>query len=136
MGLNTATYLADINDFSGFETYFTTNQDDIITGSGAADTVFGLAGDDIFNATAGADDLDGGLGTDTIDFTSLGGINFVDVTLNGVLDAVVTVDGGTNQTISNIENVIGSAGDDFITCLLYTSPSPRDQRGSRMPSSA
>ena len=24
----------------------------------------------------------------------------------------------------------------FCTCLLYTSPSPRDQRGSRMPSSA
>ena len=24
----------------------------------------------------------------------------------------------------------------IITCLLYTSPSPRDQRGSRMPSSA
>ena len=24
----------------------------------------------------------------------------------------------------------------FVTCLLYTSPSPRDQRGSRMPSSA
>ena len=24
----------------------------------------------------------------------------------------------------------------FILCLLYTSPSPRDQRGSRMPSSA
>ena len=28
------------------------------------------------------------------------------------------------------------AVDDFLTCLLYTSPSPRDQRGSRMPSSA
>ena len=25
---------------------------------------------------------------------------------------------------------------DAETCLLYTSPSPRDQRGSRMPSSA
>ena len=25
---------------------------------------------------------------------------------------------------------------DFTLCLLYTSPSPRDQRGSRMPSSA
>ena len=25
---------------------------------------------------------------------------------------------------------------DTIGCLLYTSPSPRDQRGSRMPSSA
>ena len=24
----------------------------------------------------------------------------------------------------------------FYTCLIYTSPSPRDQRGSRMPSSA
>ena len=24
----------------------------------------------------------------------------------------------------------------ILTCLLYTSPSPRDQRGSRMPSSA
>ena len=29
--------------------------------------------------------------------------------------------------------VEGTAGN---TCLLYTSPSPRDQRGSRMPSSA
>ena len=27
-------------------------------------------------------------------------------------------------------------GDGNTTCLLYTSPSPRDQRGSRMPSSA
>ena len=26
--------------------------------------------------------------------------------------------------------------DDLDGCLLYTSPSPRDQRGSRMPSSA
>ena len=26
--------------------------------------------------------------------------------------------------------------DESTTCLLYTSPSPRDQRGSRMPSSA
>ena len=25
---------------------------------------------------------------------------------------------------------------DYYSCLLYTSPSPRDQRGSRMPSSA
>ena len=29
-----------------------------------------------------------------------------------------------------------NCGVDVITCLLYTSPSPRDQRGSRMPSSA
>ena len=27
-------------------------------------------------------------------------------------------------------------GAEYVVCLLYTSPSPRDQRGSRMPSSA
>ena len=31
---------------------------------------------------------------------------------------------------------IDDANDIVATCLLYTSPSPRDQRGSRMPSSA
>ena len=35
-------------------------------------------------------------------------------------------------TIANSQD----SGTNFITCLLYTSPSPRDQRGSRMPSSA
>jgi len=32
--------------------------------------------------------------------------------------------------------VMGVRGAQFGSCLLYTSPSPRDQRGSRMPSSA
>ena len=32
--------------------------------------------------------------------------------------------------------VLPGGGDVVIICLLYTSPSPRDQRGSRMPSSA
>ena len=31
---------------------------------------------------------------------------------------------------------IGLVVDEYGDCLLYTSPSPRDQRGSRMPSSA
>ena len=35
--------------------------------------------------------------------------------------------------VSILKNPLGAH---FITCLLYTSPSPRDQRGSRMPSSA
>ena len=30
----------------------------------------------------------------------------------------------------------GEFNDWYSNCLLYTSPSPRDQRGSRMPSSA
>ena len=36
----------------------------------------------------------------------------------------------------NKVNIDGTMSSQFITCLLYTSPSPRDQRGSRMPSSA
>ena len=40
--------------------------------------------------------------------------------------------------ICSIENIdpMGVHTGDSMTCLLYTSPSPRDQRGSRMPSSA
>ena len=45
---------------------------------------------------------------------------------------VVYQDGSNNQfPLNNI-----SDGHTFNVCLLYTSPSPRDQRGSRMPSSA
>ena len=36
------------------------------------------------------------------------------------------------RTVRNILQLADATG----TCLLYTSPSPRDQRGSRMPSSA
>ena len=35
-------------------------------------------------------------------------------------------------TLNTIAHTVGALG----VCLLYTSPSPRDQRGSRMPSSA
>ena len=35
-----------------------------------------------------------------------------------------------NQRVTNPHRTI------YSVCLLYTSPSPRDQRGSRMPSSA
>ena len=38
--------------------------------------------------------------------------------------------------ISVHDNFFEIGGDSIISCLLYTSPSPRDQRGSRMPSSA
>ena len=38
------------------------------------------------------------------------------------------------QTAKNPNQIIDL--DEFSRCLLYTSPSPRDQRGSRMPSSA
>ena len=48
----------------------------------------------------------------------------------------------SEATLSNIENLKNettftiTTGHQLNFCLLYTSPSPRDQRGSRMPSSA
>ena len=43
---------------------------------------------------------------------------------------------GENGTRLCIVDKVEKNGDLVKVCLLYTSPSPRDQRGSRMPSSA
>ena len=52
-------------------------------------------------------------------------------------------EGVTWQAIENYDEAIRLCEEHYkdskakiYTCLLYTSPSPRDQRGSRMPSSA
>ena len=37
---------------------------------------------------------------------------------------------------ATVGSVVATEGSIIPACLLYTSPSPRDQRGSRMPSSA
>ena len=69
-------------------------------------------------------------------------------------DSVLTVDHGRREVYINGESIeltpieysllwllVSKQGEALsleylLTCLLYTSPSPRDQRGSRMPSSA
>ena len=43
---------------------------------------------------------------------------------------------GKNSAISLSQSEAKVHGDLTVTCLLYTSPSPRDKRQSRMPSSA
>ena len=40
------------------------------------------------------------------------------------------------QSVTNVERTIRSVKRHMGTCLLYTSPSPRDRQKSRMPSSA
>ena len=61
----------------------------------------------------------------------------------GLIDLRVRLNGNNLKiTLSddgggvNYERLRELSADDSATCLLYTSPSPRDQRGSRMPSSA
>ena len=64
----------------------------------------------------------------SLDLSALNGTNgFV---INGI-DA----SDFSGASVSAAGDVNGDGIDDII-CLLYTSPSPRDQRGSRMPSSA
>ena len=43
---------------------------------------------------------------------------------------------GYTLALATVVPLAGWAADRFGTCLLYTSPSPRDMRRSRMPSSA
>ena len=50
----------------------------------------------------------------------------------GVTVDLLNVDDDSNLTYK----IVGEDEADIKNCLLYTSPSPRDQRGSRMPSSA
>ena len=59
-----------------------------------------------------------------------------------------STEGNEGETVTYTVDLTGSFGEGEVvtvgiglsdvdtTCLLYTSPSPRDQRGSRMPSSA
>ena len=56
-----------------------------------------------------------------------------DVDLNPEDEIIATI--GSKEGFANLAQAITAPGD-VIYCLLYTSPSPRDQRGSRMPSSA
>ena len=59
----------------------------------------------------------------------------VDETQEVVSEEEATTDEVVSEEEVAAEEVVAEAEEE-ITCLLYTSPSPRDQRGSRMPSSA
>ena len=83
---------------------------DTVTGTAGVDHLNGGAGNDIIVGGAGADILDGGTGTDTVDYsTSSAGVT-------------VNLAGGSPQggdaagdTLSNFENVSGSAFNDTLT---------------------
>ena len=59
-----------------------------------------------------------------------------DITVNDLIQPIFI-----KENLSGYEPIVSMPdvnriGEDVLSCLLYTSPSPRDQRGSRMPSSA
>ena len=86
---------------------------DTLMGDDLNNTFLGDAGDDLLKGAAGNDTLDGGVGTDTADYGDK--TASVVATLKGATNATVTVGGVAEDTIRNIENVIGGSGDDTLT---------------------
>ena len=86
------------------ENIFGGSGDDFITGDALANT---------FRGGLGADILDGGAGVDTADYSDK--TQSVVLTLNGAADTVVAVGGSAEDTLRNIENVIGGSAGDFLT---------------------
>ncbi|MFN4017878.1 MAG: beta strand repeat-containing protein, partial [Reyranella sp.] len=86
---------------------------DTLTGDALANMLAGGAGDDVLKGGLGADVLDGGTGADTADYSDK--TASVSVTLSGLTNAAVRIDGIVEDTIRNIENVIGGSGNDTLT---------------------
>ena len=111
----------------------------------------------------GADDDNGNMTVDFgfVPYLTLGSTVFADNNNNGMQDPEDEGIPGVTVEVFNLgpdgiaenadDELVGTAvtdadgnyfvedlvpGDYYVSCLLYTSPSPRDQRGSRMPSSA
>ncbi len=89
------------------------NFNDILIGNASANSLEGGAGDDWLLDGEGADTLDGGPGSDTADYSEKA-VALI-VTLNGAVDATVMVGGVAEDTICNIENLIGGSGNDIFT---------------------
>ena len=81
-------------------------------------------------------------GNEGIAFTEVFGCSADDIAAGTIVDGITAshrnVEGGArNSSIDNTAwRIVSGLRGDIQGCLLYTSPSPRDQRGSRMPSSA
>jgi Ca2+-binding RTX toxin-like protein len=88
------------------------NIENLVGGFGA-DIFNGDANNNLFCGGVGRDTLDGGAGTDTASYAEKTGA--VVVSLNGAGDALVTVGGSAEDTLRNIENVLGGKGNDVLT---------------------
>ena len=83
-----------------------------ITGSTQADTIGGAAGDDTLDGNGGDDILDGGANSDTASYSSATSGVTVSLALQGAAQATV---GAGSDTLSNFENLLGSAFNDTLT---------------------
>ncbi|MCK5712582.1 MAG: calcium-binding protein, partial [Hyphomicrobiaceae bacterium] len=104
-----------IDEIKQIENIFSGTGNDTLRGDDNDNVILAGAGDDTVQASGGTDILDGEAGTNTIDFSTIGAsVTGVSVILDGSNVATVTVGGGSDQTISNFTNAIGTGGDDML----------------------
>ncbi|MCC6984658.1 MAG: hypothetical protein IT535_15445 [Bauldia sp.] len=84
-----------------------------MTGDALANTLTGNGGDDVLAGLGGNDILDGGAGNDTADYKEK--TASVEVTLNGATAVTVKVGGKAEDTIKNIEKILGGQANDRLT---------------------
>ncbi|MDQ1159332.1 Ca2+-binding RTX toxin-like protein [Sphingomonas sp. SORGH_AS 950] len=91
--------------------------DDTLTGDANANALLGGDGNDVLAGLGGADTLDGGAGSNTADYSASGAAVSVNLSLvNGTYANAGQGVGGDAQgdTLVNIQNVIGSAFNDYL----------------------
>ena len=86
---------------------------DTFIGNTLVNILSGNGGNDLLKGGLAADRLDGGAGVDGADYSDKTAA--VTVTLNGATASVVKVNNANEDTISNIENVIGGSAIDTLT---------------------
>ena len=92
-----------------------TTRDDTITGNSSDNSIAGGAGNDSLSGGLGNDTLDGGTGNNTVTYDSLEAASTPHtLQLAGTLAQTVTIGNGQIDVIQNLENLVGSRGNDLI----------------------
>lgn len=86
---------------------------DTLEGGDDADNLSGGIGDDMLRGGLGADFLDGGANNDTADYSEKN--QTVIATLNGAIQSTILVGASLEDTLVNIENLLGGTQSDRLT---------------------
>ena len=87
--------------------------DNMLLGNGGSDSLAGGDGNDLLRGGAGNDRIDGGAGIDTVDFSDK--VSGVQLTLNGTNRASAVVLRRIEDTVVNVENILGGSANDTLT---------------------
>lgn len=100
---------------AGNDTLRGANTDDVLDGGAGADKLYGNGGNDLLRGGAGGDTLDGGAGIDTADYSTSSTKVIMTLPMTTTMPGRGSGGDATGDTLTNIENLTGSAFDDVLT---------------------